>query len=128
MKQVCPKFAIIAKVGGSDSSATPFWLIKREEGVGYSFISSPPLLSLRRVTRAASQAMSHPSLHCHPTSRARTTTKPWVTAAVAPAEPLFHLHLELPRPCSHHRPYSQLPSPTSSSCARVLSLYCRPRP
>ena len=87
------------------------WLIKREEGVGLSFVSSPPLPSLRRVTSAPARALactialatavSEPCTSTMPcltephhdqndpvrTSHARTTTEPWVTASVAPAEP-----------------------------------------
>ena len=101
----------MAKLYEKGSSATPFRLIKREEGVGLSFVSSPPLPSLQRVTSvvarapaytiAPATAVSEPCTSTVPcltephhrrhdpvrTSSARTTTEPWVTAAVAPAEP-----------------------------------------
>ena len=114
-KQKKKKIAKMAKLGEKGSSATPFWLIKRDEGVGLSFVSSPPLPSLRRVTSAAARApactiapaaavakpctstmpyLTEPHHRRHDpvrTSRARTTTEPWVTAVVAPAEPSLPL-------------------------------------
>ena len=113
--QAKPKFAIIAKNGGSGLFGCLVRPIKRGEGAGHLLTSYSP---------SHSEALSHPSLHCHShqpeplptvaepctttmpcltephhhrhdpvrTSRARTTTEPLVIAAVASAEPSLRSH------------------------------------
>ena len=129
MMQVNLKFAIIAKIGRKRPFGCRLKLIKRGEGADHSITSYPPLPSLRRVTSAAARApacttalaavvaepctstvpcLTEPHHRRHDpvrTSSARTTTEPWVTATVAPAEPslppLAIATRPLPLP-SHH--------------------------
>ena len=115
--QAKPKFAIIAKNGGSGLFGCLVRPIKRGEGAGHLVTSYSP---------SHSEALSHPSLGSLPplhqpkplptlaepcattvpcltephhrrhdpvrTSRARTTTEPLVTAAVASAKPSLRSH------------------------------------